>query len=239
MKLTRLPRIFPVASVSGLLALGSVALFGISSSSMDEAAPVPQTMPLDRYAALMEKSPFAVSTAVPEPAAPAESFASNWIVTGLSKSRGADGTPVYTAFIRSRDLSTRKVLSSDRPDEDGVTLVSVEEAAIATKAVVFVKKGSETAKVEFDQATVSASLATSSPGAPGAPPNASVRPSGAPQSPSVPSSSSAKPAANRSAIPRPGSSSIPRPSASTPGQPGAAPASTTPRRVRTVEEPPQ
>lgn len=219
--------------------MGSLALCGSAHAAMDEAAPVPQNMPPDRYAALMEKSPFAVSTAAPEPAAPAESFASNWIVTGLSKSRGADGTPVYTAFIRSRDLSTRKVLSSDRPDEDGVTLVSVEEAAIATKAVVLVKKGAETAKVEFDQATVSASLATSSPGAPGAPPNASGRPVGAPPSPSAPSSSSVKPTANRSAIPRPGSSAIPRPGASSPGQPGSVPTSTTPRRVRTVEEPPQ
>lgn len=205
------------------------------SVGAEEPSAIPKPIPADRYAALIEKSPFAVSTAAPEPAAPTESFAANWKVSGLSKSRAVDGTTIYTVFIQSRDLTTRFVLSGDLPNGDGVAIASVEEGQKPTQAVVTLRKGSETAKVEFDQATVSASVAAPA-GGPGVPPNAAqARPPGA----SAPTGSTSKvPAVRPSAIPRPSTnpSAIPRPS----GVPGAAPNQVpggSSRRVRTVEEP--
>jgi hypothetical protein len=217
-----------------LMAIGQWASAEPPTRGQD-AAPVPQPFEAGRYAALIEKSPFAVSTAAPEPAAPTESFASNWKVNGLSKSRSADGTVIHTVFIQSRDLTTRFTLSGELPNADGISIASVEEAAIPTRSVVILRKGSETARVEFDQATVSASLAAPA-GGPGVPPGAAgARLPGA----SVPPGVTSKPGAIRpSSIPRPNNpSAIPRPGASPGANPGTSSPSNSSRRVRAVEEP--
>ncbi len=193
-------------------------------------ADLPKAFPPSRYSALLEKSPFAVATAAPEAAPPAENFSTNFVITGLAKNRGADGKEVHTVFVRSRDLSTRLVLTGDKPSDEGISVVSVEEAAVAARSVVILKKGSETGKVEFDQAA----LAASSGG--GQPPPAAPQPgkSGVPGS-KAPTSSAARPA-----IPRPGMSGVPRPGASL--TPPASPAPNTApggqelrRRVRPIQ----
>ncbi len=180
---------------------------------------VPVAFSSDRYESLLGKSPFAVASLPPEPVAPTENFATNWVVTGLAKNRTPEGTISYTAFIRSRDLSTRIVLMGDKPNADGVSIESVTEAPIAAKSVVMVKKGTDVAKVEFDQAAISAG-----PAPVNAAPNANKPAAGTP----------AKPAATRTPIPRPGMSVQPR--AATPPSGTAAPAPA--RRVRTVEDAP-
>ena len=193
-------------------------------------ADLPQAFPLSRYSALLEKSPFAVATAAPEAAPPAENFSTNFVITGLAKNRGADGKEVHTVFVRSRDLSTRLVLTGDKPSDEGISVVSVEEAAVAARSVVILKKGSETGRVEFDQAALAAS------GGGGQPPPAAPQPgkSGVPGS-KAPTSSAARPA-----IPRPGMSGVPRPGASlTPpasGAPNTAPGGQElRRRVRPIQ----
>ncbi len=180
-------------------------------------ADLPKPFPVSRYSALLEKSPFAVATAAPEAAPPAENFSTNFVITGLAKKRGADGKEVHTVFVRSRDLSTRLVLTGDKPSDEGISVVSVEEAAIAAKSVVVLKKGAETGRVEFDQAALAAS------GGGGQPPSAAPQPG----KPGVPGGKAPTTSAARPAIPRPGMSGVPRPGASlTPPAPaGATPAS--------------
>ena len=193
---------------------------------------LPKPFPASRYAALLEKSPFAVATAVPEAAPPAENFATNFVITGLAKNKGADGKELHTVFVRSRDLSTRLVLTGDKPSDEGISVVSVEEAAVAAKSTVILKKGSETGRVEFDQAA----LASSGGGQP--PPSGPQ-----PGRPGLPNSKAPTSSAARPAIPRPGMGSVPRPGASlTPSTPtGANPAGLAPngqqlrRRVRPIE----
>jgi len=193
---------------------------------------LPKPFPVSRYGALLEKSPFAVATAVPEAAPPAENFATNYVITGLAKNKGADGKEVHTVFVRSRDLSTRLVLTGDKPSDEGISVVSVEEAAVAAKSTVILKKGSETGRVEFDQAA----LASSGGGQP--PPSVPQ-----PGRPGVPNSKAPTSSAARPAIPRPGMGSVPRPGASlTPSTPtGVNPAGVAPngqqlrRRVRPIE----
>jgi hypothetical protein len=135
-------------------------------------------------------------------------------------------------FVRSRDLSTRLVLTGDKPSDEGISVVSVEEAAVAAKSAVILKKGAETGRVEFDQAA----LASSGGGQP--PPSAQQ-----PGRPAMPNSKAPTSSAARPAIPRPGMGSVPRPGASlTPSPPsGASAAGVAPggqelrRRVRPIE----
>ena len=172
---------------------------------------LPKPFPVSRYSALLEKSPFAVATAAPEAAPPTENFSTNFVITGLAKNRGADGKEVHTVFVRSRDLSTRLVLTGDKPSDDGISVVSVEEAAVAAKSVVVLKKGAETGRVEFDHAALAASGGGQAPPA-------------APQSgkPGVPGGKAPTTSATRPVIPRPGMSGVPRPGASlTPAAPNA------------------
>jgi len=190
-------------------------------ASIDAAASadLPKSFPVSRYSALLEKSPFAVATAAPEAPTPTENFSTNYVVTGIAKNRGVDGKEVYTVFVRSRDLATRLVLTGDKPSDDGVSVVSVEEASVAAKSVVILKKGAETGRVEFDHAALASSGGGGGQPAPGAPQPGRV---------GVPAGKAPTSSAVRPAIPRPGMTSVPRPGASLSPQPtapaGAAPA---------------
>ncbi len=197
-----------------------------------DPAGIPQSFPSSRYSALFEKSPFAIASAPPEVVAPTENFATNWVLTGLSKQRAKEGKESFTVFVRSRDLSTRLVISGDHPTDD-ISLVSVEEAPVAAKSVAILRKGSETGRVEFDQAVVAASAPPPSPSIPGR--------SGATSAAPVVRNTT-KPTA---AIPRPGlQGSVPRPGASqvpggaVPQTPPSAGAQEPRRRVRPIQEPP-
>ena len=212
-----------------------------AASAPPQKSAIPKAFGRDRYASLVEKSPFAIATAPVEVVAPVENFATNWVLTGLSKKRGKEGEPVYTAFVKSKDLSTRLVITGDQPTED-VYLVSVDEAPVAYKSSVILKRGGETGRVEFDQATVAASA----PATPGVPPGA--KPGGVQGVPAVrPSSSSVKPTVVprpglQGSVPRPGASQAqPVPSAAVPPQTATPPATQgsqdARRRVRPISEP--
>ncbi|MEI6871614.1 MAG: hypothetical protein WCL08_04970, partial [Verrucomicrobiota bacterium] len=138
---------------------------GLAVQGAPSGGELPVPFPPQRYTALLEKSPFAIASAPPEPVpVSTENFATNWILTGISKQRDPEGKERFTVFVRSRDLATRLVITGDQPSDDGVSLVSVEEASIPAKSVAFLKKGNETGRVEFDQATVAA--ATPAPASP-------------------------------------------------------------------------
>ncbi len=192
---------------------------------------VPEPFPVSRYAALLEKSPFAVATAAPEVAPPAENFSTNFVVTGIAKNRARDGKEVYTVFVRSRDLATRLVLTGDKPSDDGISVAAVEEATVAAKSVVILKKGSETGRVEFDHAALAASGGAGGQPSPVAP---------QPGKPGIPTGKAPASSAVRPAIPRPGMASVPRPGASLNPTPvpaaGTAPAGQElRRRVRPIQ----
>lgn len=191
-------------------------------------AVLPRPFPADRYAALLEKSPFAIASAAPEPVVAAENFATNWVLAGLSKQKGKSGEERYTVFVRSRDLATRLVISADKPSDDGVSLVSVDENAVAAKSTAILRKGSETGRVEFDQAVVAAAAAAPPPqGQPGKPGGPSIR---------TPAKGAPIPRPGmQGTVPRPGASQgAPNPAVPMPGAPQAEPR----RRIRPIQEPP-
>jgi hypothetical protein len=192
---------------------------------------IPKAFPAERYSGLVLKSPFAIASAPPEPAAPVENFATNFVVTGISKQKNKDGQETYNVFVRSRDMATRLVLIGDRPSDEGISVVSVEEAAVAAKSVVVLRKGSETGRVEFDQAAVSASASPAAPPQPGArPPTSAVRTPA--KTATIP-----RPGMATGTIPRPGASQAVAPPPAAP--PNGVPTSQEPRRrVRPIAEPP-
>ncbi|NBV86501.1 MAG: hypothetical protein EBS01_09625, partial [Verrucomicrobia bacterium] len=74
----------------------------------------PEPFAPQRYASLVEKSPFAIASTPPEPVpVSTENFATNWVLTGISKQRDHEGKERFTVFVRSRDLATRLVLTAD------------------------------------------------------------------------------------------------------------------------------
>jgi hypothetical protein len=194
------------------------------------AGVVPVPFPAQRYTALFEKSPFAIASAPPEQPVTAENFATNWVLAGISKQKGKDGAEHYTLFVRSRDLATRLVIFGDRPTEDGVSLVSVDENPVAAKSTAILRKGSETGRVEFDQAAVSASAAMPQQVQPGKPGVPAVRTSA--KSIPIP-----RPGM-QGTVPRPGASAVPPQSVPPPAAAGAPNSQEPRRRVRPIQEPP-
>jgi hypothetical protein len=181
-------------SIAGVfLGLSMVATTGAVAEPA--TAPVPQAQEKSRYEALVAHSPFALAT-VPAPAPVAQaSFAANWFVTGIGRIGGED-----FVSIKSRDLATQfSLYAGENKKADEVALVSVTWSDVVGKSTVILRKGTETAKLEFNEAEVHATpkgpagspvAANAAPGAPrppgvggqiGAPPiQAMVRPPQAP-----------------------------------------------------------
>jgi len=114
---------------------------------MDSVLPV--AADTSRYAGMKQKCPFALNSATPAPVAQA-SFAANWYVSGLARVGDAD-----FVSIKARDLSTQLSLYGREPDpKTHVVLVRVEWQAGIGKSVVVIQKDGETAKLEFNEATV-------------------------------------------------------------------------------------
>src|SRR5258708_5891960 len=87
-------------------------LFALRAGSAE--IPNPTQLPMDRYATMAERSPFALSTAPAPVAAPQASFAANWYVSGIARVGDAD-----FVTIKSRDLSTQFSLFAHEP-QNGV-----------------------------------------------------------------------------------------------------------------------
>lgn len=216
---------------------------------------LPEARPADRYEKSLAQSPFALATVVEAPAAPQESFASNWMLTGLSSMPDENGAMQDFVTIRSRDqrvafsLFGPEVATGD--DIGGVSIVKVDRSPDVRKSTVTLKKGAEIAKVEF-----SAEVATPAP-APGPPQNG--RPPAAPNMPGRPGGpppnfNAQQGGGNRYQGRGGGGPALPRPPtvappnvrlpgaqpASTGGGPGAAPVQAQPdhRRVRVIQSKP-
>jgi hypothetical protein len=94
-------------------------------------------------------------TAAKDAAPPQASFATNWYVTGV----GRFGDVEFVS-LKSRDLSTAFSLYSGEPDPGtGVMLSTVNWSETIGKTTVTLRKGTETAVLEFNQAL----LATTPP----------------------------------------------------------------------------
>jgi hypothetical protein len=115
-------------------------------------------MPMNRYAKMVESSPFAVATPVEAPVA-APSFAASLYVAGIAKIGTND-----LVTIRSRnDPQTLYSLLTGEQSPDGVNVLKVDWSDQVGRSRVKVKKGAEEAMLEFDQATLQKKIAPVAP----------------------------------------------------------------------------
>jgi hypothetical protein len=170
-----------------LLSLVLVAQTGVASAQ----DAIPMGFNKSRYESLRTKSPFAVATAVAAPV-PQASFAANWYVTSVARIDDKN-----FATIKSRDLTTQFSLYGDEP-VDGVILASVNWSDTIGKSTIILRKGTETARLEFNEAQLRspapATAAASPVPAGGKPPAMMTSPS--PLGANVPGTNNAAPLPN-------------------------------------------
>lgn len=150
------------------------ALLAVPAWAADK--PMPEAHPAGRYATMVEKSPFALATAAAPVAEAQASFAANWYVAGIAKLGDTD-----FVTIKSRDASQIFSLIGREP-QNGVSVASIEWSETIGKSKVILQKGTETAKLEFNEAdlrgpapsTNAPNVAATKPGQPGVPNNPGV-----------------------------------------------------------------
>ncbi len=138
----------------------------LSIASAYGGDPIPSALPADRYSAMGANCPFATATPTVAPSQPQASFAANWFISGIARIGDSD-----FVTVKARDLSTQFSLFGNEPNsENGVILASVNWSETIGKSTVVLRKGTETAKLEFNEAQIhSAPQAAPEPGKPGAP----------------------------------------------------------------------
>jgi hypothetical protein len=130
------------------LYLGILTIHSEITSCADEI--LPRAPAAVRYDALKNQCPFALATPVAAPELPKASFAANWYVSGIGRLGGED-----FVSIKSRDLASQFSLYGGETDpKTGVVLVSVKWMEGVGKSTVVLKKGAETAQLEFNEAEV-------------------------------------------------------------------------------------
>ena len=100
---------------------------------------------------MREKSPFALATAS-VPIASTGSFAANWYLGAIGRLGDTD-----FVTIKSRDLSVQFTLFGHEPNpEHRVSISSVNWSDTVGESSVILQKGTETAKLEFNQSLLRA-----------------------------------------------------------------------------------
>lgn len=166
----------------------------LTSRAWSVENPIPTAHPADRYAALSEKAPFALATPAAPVVTPQASFAANWFVSGIARIGDAD-----FVTIKARDQSTQfSLFAHETHPVNGVSVASVNWSETVGKSTVILQKGSETAKLEFNEMDLRGPQAAPTPqpgmnpsGVPmpqpvGMPPQIGTAPVGMPQPPGMP-----------------------------------------------------
>lgn len=191
-----------------IVPLLTVGLMAAPAFAAQDASPT--RFPASRYEKMLEESPFTLATPVAPVEAPKDSFTKDWVLTGISKMRDTQGVERDFVSIMSRDQTHRFSLFGNDPNEEGVSIESIERSPQTGRSKVKLRKGSEYGVVEFDQ------MLMQSPA-----PAASAAPGGAPGrmgAPGTPSQMPPRiPGLNPGKQPLNGRPMIPRPNQPVPG----------------------
>src|SRR5881392_4150365 len=98
----------------------ALALLMVSPLGILTADDVPKPYTFARYQAMLDRSPFAVATAVAAPA-PTPNFAKDLYVANAAHSKDGD----FVTIASSADKNFKKYLTTNTP-EDGYTITNVE-----------------------------------------------------------------------------------------------------------------
>src|SRR5437588_2307259 len=135
----------------------ALALLMVSPLGVLVADDVPKPFTFARYQAMMDRSPFAVATAVAAPAA-TPNFAKDLYVANAAHSKDGD----YVTIASSADKNFKKYLSTDAP-EDGYSITNIEWSDKVGATKVTISKDGQLATLTFNEALLKQSVATSQP----------------------------------------------------------------------------
>ena len=158
-----------------------VAFVAASMLSVFAADDLPKAPAFARYEAMMNKSPFAVASAVAVPAA-TPNFAKDLFIANAA--RTADGGLVTIASTTDKNL---KVYLTTKEPVDGYAIADIEWSDRVGETKVTITKDGQTATLTFNQALLSQAVANSAPPPPPIQPQLQPQmPQGVPAVPAVP-----------------------------------------------------
>lgn len=131
----------------------AVALLASVSLQMLLADDVPKAYTFARYQGMMDRSPFAVATAVAAPAA-TPNFAKDLYVANAAHSKDGD----FVTIASSADKSFKKYLTTTKP-EDGYAITSIEWSEKMGATKVTISKDGQTATLAFNEALLKTTAA--------------------------------------------------------------------------------
>jgi hypothetical protein len=134
-----------------------LALLAAVPFGMLLADDVPKPFTFARYQAMLDRSPFAVATAVAAPAA-TPNFAKDLYVANAARSK--DGA--FVTIASSADKNFKKYVSTDAPD-DGYAITNVEWSDKVGATKVTISKDGQTATLAFNEALLKQSIAGQAP----------------------------------------------------------------------------
>ena len=159
------------------LALVSIfALLGATTGRGDDV--LPSHSNFDRYSPMVDRSPFAVATAVALPAATPD-FAKDLYVANAAHSPDAD----IVTIASTSDRNFKKYLTSKQP-VDGYRIESVEWSDRVGASKATISKDGKFATLTFNEALLSQRAAPNAPPAPAQMPQSMPPPQNMPQMPS-------------------------------------------------------
>lgn len=144
-----------------------ISILTLAGAVLARADDIPNRFNFDRYQAMLDRSPFAVATAVALPAATPD-FAKDLYIANAAKS--SDGDMVTLAS--SSDKNFKKYLSTKQP-EDGYSIANIEWSDRVGATKVTISKDGKFATLTFNQALLSQPTTNALP-----PPGVIVPPAG-------------------------------------------------------------
>jgi hypothetical protein len=118
---------------------------------------VPKPYTFARYQAMLDRSPFAVATAVAAPAA-TPNFAKDLYVANAAHSKDGD----FVTIASSADKNFKKYLTTTAA-EDGYSITNIEWSEKVGATKVTIAKDGQTATLAFNEALLKQSVATGQP----------------------------------------------------------------------------
>jgi hypothetical protein len=135
----------------------ALALLAAVPLGMLLADDVPKPYTFARYQAMMDRSPFAVATAVAAPAA-TPNFAKDLYVANAAHSKDGD----FVTVASSADKNFKKYLSTNAA-EDGYTITNIEWSDKVGATKVTISKDGQTATLTFNEALLKTTVAGGQP----------------------------------------------------------------------------
>jgi hypothetical protein len=162
----------PIVKLS-LALLSSFAVIGALSGSADDI--LPPRFNFDRYARMVDHSPFAIATAVALPEA-TPNFAKDLYIANAARSSEGD----MVTIMSSSDQKFKKYLTTREP-VDGYSIAQIEWSENVGKTKVTISKDGEFATLTFNQSLLSQTASAGRPAANRMSPTVPMIPSGGDQ----------------------------------------------------------